>query len=92
MYFAYAMTYTTNNLTDHNPISPSLSIPLQNLIITFSVNTVCGILKDKAYIQHFGAVSPKQFPVVALSLLFLRDLITMASAFTFPHILAKQMS
>jgi len=91
MYFVYAMTYGVNNLTDHSQIIPGLSFPIQNLIMTFIANTVCGILKDKAYIQHFGAVSKKSFPVVSLGLLFTRDLITVASAFTFPHIMSKQL-
>jgi len=60
-------------------------------MITFGVNTISGILKDKAFIQHFGAGSPKHFPAVSLGLLFMRDIITMASAFTFPHIIAKQL-
>lgn len=91
MYFTYAVTYTANNLSDHDPITPRLSLPLQNLLITFSVNTICGILKDKAYIQYFGAVASKPFPLIALGLLFFRDLITMASAFTLPHIMAQQL-
>lgn len=91
MYFVYAMTYGTNNLTDHSQIIPGLSFPIQNLIMTFVVNTICGILKDKAYIQHFGAVTKKPFPVISLGLLFTRDLITVASAFTFPHIFGKQL-
>jgi hypothetical protein len=89
MYFVYAMTYTTNNLTDHSAIIPDVPFPIQNLIFTFCANTICGILKDKAYIQHFGAVQPKVFPAATLGLLFLRDLITVASAFTLPSIFAK---
>lgn len=89
MYFVYALTYTTNNLTDHSQIIPSIPIPIQNLLMTFAVNTVCGILKDKAYIQHFGVVQPKIFPAATLGLLFLRDIITVASAFTLPQVFAK---
>ncbi len=89
MYFVYIMTYSANNLTDHSSIIPSLPIPIQNLLLTFAVNTTCGILKDKAYIQHFGAIKPQSFPVKSLALLFLRDIITVASAFTFPKILGK---
>jgi hypothetical protein len=91
MYFVYALTYSTNNLTDHSEIIPGLAIPLQNLIMTFAVNTVCGIMKDKAYIQHFGVAHPKTFPVTTLGLLFLRDIITVASAFTLPPIFAKHI-
>jgi hypothetical protein len=91
MYFVYAVTYTTNNLTDHSTIIPDIPIPLQNLVCTFIVNTVCGILKDKAYIQHFGVAHPKVFPAATLGLLFLRDIITVASAFTLPHVFAESI-
>lgn len=64
---------------------------MQNLIITFAVNTTCGILKDKAYIQHFGAVQSKSFPASSLLLLFLRDIITVASAFTLPPIFGRML-
>lgn len=91
MYFVYFMTYSANNLSDHSRIIPGLSIPIQNLIITFCVNTTCGILKDKAYIQHFGAIQAKSFPASSLLLLFLRDIITVASAFTLPPIFGRSL-
>jgi hypothetical protein len=91
MYFVYLMTYTVNNLTDHSSIIPEVPIPLQNLMMTFSINTFCGILKDKAYIQHFGASQAKVFPATTLALLFFRDIITVASAFTLPQIFAKSL-
>jgi hypothetical protein len=62
---------------------------MQNLLCTFVTNTICGIAKDKAYAQHFGASTPKSFPIVSLGLFFLRDIITVASAFTFPPIIGK---
>lgn len=83
------MTYGANNLTDHSEIIPGLPIPIQNLLMTFAVNTVCGIFKDAAYIKHFGVAKPKTFPVTSLGLLFLRDIITVASAFTLPPIFAE---
>ncbi len=85
------MTYTANNLTDHSTIIPSLSIPMQNLLATFVVNTACGISKDKAYIQHFATIKIRPFPASTLGLLFLRDLITVASAFTLPPMFSKMM-
>ena len=91
MYFVYLMTYATNNFTDHSYIIPDMPIAIQNLIMTFCVNTTCGVLKDKAYIQHFGAIQPKAFPAISLVILFLRDLITVSSAFTFPPIFAESL-
>ena len=91
MFFVYTMTYCTNNLTDTYTLIPSLPLNIQNLILTFLANTACGIAKDKAYAQHFGATAARAFPVQSLGLLFLRDLLTLASAFTFPPILSKWM-
>lgn len=91
MYFVYLMTYTVNNLTDHSTIIPDIPIPIQNLLMTFTCNTICGILKDKAYIQHFGVAQPKVFPATTLALLFCRDIVTVASAFTLPPIFARSL-
>jgi hypothetical protein len=83
------MTYCVNNLTDQVSYIPNLPIPIQNLLCTFVANTICGIAKDKAYAQHFGAKAASHFPVKSLLLFFLRDIITVASAFTFPPILGR---
>ena len=91
MYFVYSVTYVTNNLTDHSSIIPEISIPIQNLIMTFVFNSSTGISKDRAYIRKFGVVQPKPFPVKSLWLLLLRDIIGIASAFTLPPIFSKMI-
>lgn len=91
MFFVYTVTYTTNNLTDSQTIIPFLPLNIQNLLLTFAANTTCGIAKDKAYAQHFGATASRPFPAKSLGLFFLRDLLTVASAFTFPPVMAKYM-
>lgn len=83
------MTYCANNLTDTYTIIPFLSLKIQNLLLTFLANTTSGIAKDRAYATYFGAIASKGFPAKSLGLFFLRDLLTVASAFTFPPILAK---
>lgn len=88
MYFVYGMTYVANNLSDQISYVQGLPLALQNLIFTFVVNTICGISKDKAYAQHFGVAQGRPFPITSLGLFFLRDIITVASAFTFPPILS----
>ena len=88
MFFVYTVTYTTNNLTDSQNIIPFLPLNIQNLLLTFVANTTCGISKDKAYAQHFGATASRAFPAKSLGLFFLRDLLTVASAFTFPPVMA----
>lgn len=91
MYFVYGMTYISNNISDQHQWTSSISLPVQNLLFTFTFNTICGISKDKAYAQHFGTTAPRPFPMISLSMFFLRDIITVASAFTFPPILAKKI-
>ena len=88
MFFVYTVTYTTNNLTDSQTIIPFLPLNMQNLLLTFVANTTCGIAKDKAYAQHFGATASRAFPAKSLGLFFLRDLLTVASAFTFHPVMA----
>jgi hypothetical protein len=90
MFFVYTVTYCANNLTDTHALLP-LPLHLQNLLLTFLANTACGIAKDKAYAQHFGATAARPFPLQSLGLFFLRDLLTVASAFTFPPLMAKSM-
>ena len=51
MHFVYTMTFSANNITDSRVILPFLPLPVQNLVLTFMVNTVCGILKDRAYVR-----------------------------------------
>jgi len=91
MFFVYAVTYTTNNLSDSQTIIPFLPLKIQNLLLTFVANTTCGIAKDKAYAQHFGATVSRAFPAKSLGLFFFRDFLTVASAFTFPPLIAKHM-
>lgn len=86
----YGMTYTASNYADHINISDNIPHAIQKLLIVFGVNTTCGILKDKAYVQKFGTYAvPKPFPISSLLLLFTRDIITVAAAFTWPPILGK---
>lgn len=89
MYFVYGMTYVANNLSDQVAYIQGFPLALQNLIFTFVVNTISGISKDKAYAQHFGVAQSRPFPIISLGLFFLRDIITVASAFTFPPLLSK---
>lgn len=89
MYFVYGMTYVANNLSDQVVYIQGFPLALQNLIFTFVVNTISGISKDKAYAQYFGVAQSRPFPIISLGLFFLRDIITVASAFTFPPLLSK---
>lgn len=42
--------------------------------------------------MHFGNLPKDPFPISSLTLLFIRDIIAMAAAFTLPNMLAKSVS
>ena len=85
------MTYLTNNLTDKVPYINGVSTSLQNLVATFTAYSIVGICKDKAFAQHFGVINAKSFPLISLSLFFMRDLITIGASFSYPPVLARWM-
>ncbi len=87
----YTSTYISSNLADHiaiNGVDPALL----KLGITFVVNTVTSLAKDKALTQKFGTKEAKSFPISSFGLFFLRDIVAMASAFTIPPILGEVIS
>lgn len=86
----YQATYVTSNLADHYVV-PWLDPAISKLMAVFAVNTTFSLLKDKALTQRFGHGEPRRFPWSSLNLFFLRDIIAMASAFTLPAILGKEM-
>lgn len=92
MYIVYGLTYIANNLSDTHRYIPSVPVEIQNLLVTFLVNTSVGVMKDKAYAQHFGASQKRPFPYVSLGLFYTRDIITVASAFTLPPLIEKSFS
>lgn len=87
----YTSTYISSNLADHiaiNGVDPALL----KLGITFVVNTVTSLAKDKALTQKFGTKQAKSFPISSFGLFCLRDIVAMASAFTIPPILGEVIS
>lgn len=86
----YQATYVTSNLADHYVIS-WLDPAISKLMAVFTVNTTLSLLKDKALTQRFGHGEARNFPWSSLNLFFIRDIIAMASAFTLPPILGKQI-
>ena len=90
IFFVYAVTYGSSNVADHvkiNGVDPSLV----KLMISFLANTTTSLAKDKALAQRFGNSDGKKFPLSALGLFLVRDVIAMASAFTIPAILADKI-
>ena len=84
------MTYVASNLADHYTL-PWIDPSISKLLTVFFFNTSTGIIKDKCLAQHFGQGEPRPFPWKSLRLFFLRDLLAMASAFTLPPILGKEI-
>lgn len=87
----YTATYISSNLADHIH-SKSVDPAIMKLGITFVVNTVTSLLKDRALTQKFGTKEVKPFPITSFGLFFLRDIVAMASAFTIPPILGQIIS
>jgi hypothetical protein len=90
MYFVYSLTYMTSNLSEYVNLSPDIPQNIQKLIMVFLVNTTTSLIKDKKYAIKYGqAVRP--FPKASLGLFFIRDLVAMASAFTLPTPVGKEL-
>lgn len=87
----YTSTYISSNLADHAHVQ-GIDPAILKLMITFVVNTVTSLAKDKALAQRFGAKEKKSFPLTSFGLFFLRDIVAMASAFTIPPILGEFIS
>jgi hypothetical protein len=92
MYFVYLSTYTASNLADHVNLSPDVPHPIQKLLMVFLANTTTSLIKDKKYAVKYGQNSARPFPVASLGLFFIRDMIAMASAFTLPPIVGKEIT
>lgn len=90
MYFVYFSTYAVSNLADHVNLTNEVPHPIQKLLMVFLVNTSASLIKDMKYAVKYGqAVKP--FPVISYGLFFIRDIFAMASAFTIPPILGKEI-
>jgi hypothetical protein len=89
IYFVYGSTYMVNNISDEKQWITGVPVEIQSLLVTFAVNTGVGIPKDKAFAQAFGAIEERPFPLRALALYVVRDIITIASAFTFPKMISR---
>ena len=90
IFLVYGSTYVTSNLSDHLRLSwvdPAIS----KLFLTFTVNTTLSLFKDKALAQKLGHGEARKFPISALNLFFMRDLVAIASAFTLPPIMGKMI-
>ena len=99
MLFVYVPTYGVNNLFDHYNFARLFNKSQQDFIqhkyqklgVVFLTNTLCSLIKDKKYAEKYANKLPK-FPMSSYFLLFSRDLIAMAGAFTLPPILGAYLS
>ena len=92
----YAATYTAANLIDtagkRMDLGPAVHGSAK-LVGTTAVNTSACIAKDVAFARMFGASAPgKAMPLATIGLFGARDLLTIASAFTVPPLLASGLA
>lgn len=90
----YGSTYMTANSIDsvsrHYDLFNNSINYLQLFGVTF-VNMFLSILKDRAFAKIYGKEVTK-VPVKSLAIWFLRDVLTIAAAFTLPGKLAEYIS
>ena len=92
MLFVYFPTFTVSNLADHFNVSDSVPHSIQKLLAVFLANTITSLIKDRIYIRRLNPHKPiEPVPISSLMLLFTRDILAMAAAFTLPGIGAKYM-
>ncbi len=92
MLFVYLPTYSIPNMMDHFNFTDKISHPIQKLIAAFLTNTTTSLIKDMVYTKRLNPFKPiEPFPPRALAMLFLRDIVAMAGAFTLPPIVAKEL-
>lgn len=92
MCFVYFPTFTVSNVADHCNLTDAVPHPIQKLLAVFLTNTVTSLMKDRVYIRRLNPHKPiEPLPVSSLMLLFTRDILAMAAAFTVPPIAAKYM-
>ena len=90
----YAATYATANLIDsvsaRREVSPAVH-GTTKLLGTTAINTTACIAKDVAFARMYGAAKGGRMPPVTVALFGARDLLTVASAYTIPPILAAAL-
>lgn len=90
----YAATYAAANLIDtcgaNRRMSPAVHSTVK-LLGTTAINTSACIAKDMAFARMFGATKGGPMPVATIALFGARDLLTVASAYTIPPVLATAL-
>ena len=87
----YAATYAAANLIDtfgaYTTMSPAMHGTVK-LLGTTATNTSACIAKDVAFARMFGSKKTGPMPAATVALFGTRDLLTVASAYTIPPVLA----
>ena len=90
----YAATYAAANLIDtfgaDGRMSPAVHGTVK-LLGTTAINTSACIAKDIAFARMFGATKGGPMPAATIALFGARDLLTVASAYTIPPVLAAAL-
>lgn len=90
----YAATYAAANLIDtvgaRTNTTPAVHAT-GKLLGTTAINTSACIAKDVAFARMYGAAKGGPMPVKTVALFGVRDLLTVASAYTIPPVLARAL-
>jgi len=87
----YTATYLAANWTDSVCEASSRSNKIPKLASTTLVNLGAAASKDRIFGIWFSGKPPAPFPLVSWSLFFVRDLGTMATAFSLPPAISQSM-
>ena len=90
----YAATYSAANLVDTFGAQYKMTAAAHGTVKLFgttAVNTTACIAKDIAFARMFGAKKGGPMPLATIGLFGARDLLTVASAYTIPPVLAAAL-
>lgn len=87
----YGMTYMAFNATDSLCKIFHVNDILPKLFFVTLVNMAASIMKDRAFAQKFGVSEKQKVRAISLLIWFVRDVMTIASAFLLPPVVAVML-
>lgn len=89
IYYVYFSTYTANNCIDSLCKIYKVNDVIPKLFGVTAVNMFVSITKDAAFAKYFGTKPPSRIPLLTYMIWFVRDMLSIASAFILPERLSK---
>lgn len=81
----YGSTYIANNTIDSLCKIYHLNDVVMKLVFVTAVNMTTSIMKDAAFAKYFGTKPPTKIPFISYCIWFVRDMLSIASAFVLPE-------